>query len=606
MSSTAAGLAAISQLVEAGVGDLVLSPGSRSAPLAFAAKAAADAGRLRLHVRVDERSAGYLALGLAKVSRRPVALVCTSGTAVANLLPAVVEASYSGLPLVLLTADRPAQLREVGANQTIDQAGIFGNNVRHAVDVPSLAGLDPHAVDELIRATVSAAVTAAADQCTGGPVHVNVGFAEPLVPGLPSPMAGRPSARTPPARAARITAPGTPIDSILAQLVDGSQSAARDWPAGPSGRDGSPVPARGVVLVGDVPSAEWVVDAVNVAQACGWPILSEPSGNAGTSPNSIAHFALLLGSDRFRESHVPDLVLSVGRFGISRPTLELIRSARLHIAVATPGRDRPDPVRSAVQILDAVPIPPAGRTAGDPAWLAEWREASAAAGAALSALDSGRSPEPSRPASDHRPLSGPEVARLVVGACGGSDLLVLASSRAVRDVQDYAATGPTRPWIIGNRGASGIDGLVSTAWGAALAHPGHTVALMGDLAFLHDSNGLLAPTAEPCPDLTIVVADNNGGGIFSSLEQGDARFATDFETIFGTPQDRDLAAIARAFGVDTVSVTTGEELSRELEVHGTGAVRVIVAKLMERRAEADARAAIATAIASEVQARQAR
>lgn len=592
--STATARAAISQLVASGVADLVLSPGSRSAPLAFAAAEAARCCQLRLHVRVDERSAAFLALGLAKVSRQPVAVVCTSGTAVANLLPAVVEASYSAIPLVLLTADRPPNLRNVGANQTIDQIEIFGANVRFFVDVSAPAEAEltrdspgtlsdcgvevGHIADqagERARDAITQALAAATADCASGPVHVNIGFAEPLVPDLgPDDTAvWKPQALGPPKLS-----------------TQGEGAAIRDRVARPLGSATGPLPARGAVVVGDVPSPEWAGRAMALAEACGWPVLSEPSGNATVSRNAIDHFALLLGCDEFLRDHRPDLVITVGRFGISRPTLAFVKSARRHLAVATGGRDRPDPLHSAEALLDDVPIPPPANPNldADPAfgWLASWQAGAALAGAVIEEHSSGF--------AESGPLDGPQLARLVLSACDRDDLLLVAASRSVRDVQDFVPSSPTAPWIIGNRGASGIDGLTSTAWGAALAHGGRAVALLGDLAFLHDMNGLLAPRTQPRPDLTIVVADNNGGGIFSSLEQGAPRFAPQFEELFGTPHDLDLVAVARAHGVAAVGVTSSAELGHHLTKTSSGnSLRVIVARLSDRAHEATIRAGLA-------------
>lgn len=594
--ATALAQAVVGRLVSGGVTDLVLAPGSRSAPLAFAAAEAVRAGQLRLHVRVDERDAAYLALGMAKVSGQPVAIVCTSGTAVANLLPAVVEASYSGIPLILLTADRPPNLRNVAANQTIDQVGIFGANARSFADVTagSTHHTDPASSEDSTedsseepsatdiaagraRAAVGLALAAASAGHAGGPVHVNIGFPEPLVPDADP--AGATKAAVAEAGVAQVSkAPrGPSIDEVLAAM------------SGPSQLAKSPPPARGVVIVGDVPSANWTARATALAEACGWPVLSEPSGNATNSPNAIAHFALLLGSEQFARSHRPELVITVGRFGISRPTLALVKSARSHIAVATPGRDRPDPLHSAAASLDDVPGPPAlnPNPDRDPGWLGSWRAAAAAAESVIAARGASA-------CGGSVPLDGPELARLVVGACDPDDLLLLAASRSVRDVADYAPPTRTAAWIIGNRGAAGIDGLISTAWGAALAHGGRTIALLGDLAFLHDTNGLLVGSNEKRPNLTIVVADNNGGGIFSSLEQGAPRFADQFEELFGTPHDLDLVAVARAHGAQAVAATTRDELQHHLvKSPPTGVIKVIVARLPDRAREAGTRAEIA-------------
>jgi 2-succinyl-5-enolpyruvyl-6-hydroxy-3-cyclohexene-1-carboxylate synthase len=586
----------VDELVAGGVTEVVLSPGSRSAALAIALADAEDRGELRLHVRIDERSAGFVALGLAKVSRQPVAVVVTSGTAVANLAPAMVEASYAGVPVIAFTADRPAELRDTGANQTIEQAGFFRDVARWSHD---LAVAEPREGQvRYWRSVISRAVAVSAESGDPGPVHINVAFREPLVPdsddawveplGL-APVGSDPADRLPAAADARLAmAAAQPLDEVLALLAGpGSELEVEQI-----------VPARGVVVVGDVADIESSDAAIALAEACGWPLLSEPSGNARSGDTALAHGPLLLGDPAFYAAHKPDIVVCVGAPGLSRPVLRMIREAPLVlVADERSAVRRPDPTRNATVFVSVVPEPPGEYDEYDDSWLDSWLAADSRAAAAVS-----------KRLDDATGLTGPDVARTLWDALDESALLLVAASWPVRHLESFARVreSETAPFVIGNRGTSGIDGLVSTAWGAALAHQstrtavnldedgsaeivsvvgGTTYALLGDLAFLHDHNGLLVGDEEPRPDLVLVVVDNDGGGIFGQLEQAGSRH---FERVFGTPLGLDLDAVATAAAVDGVAVVddvTGLVDALE-DAAVSGSVRVIIAKVGDRASEA--------------------
>ena len=592
--ATALARALLAELVHQGVRDVVLAPGSRSAPLAFEALRLDRAGRIRLHVRIDERSAGFLALGLAKVSGTPVVVICTSGTAVANLAPAVVEASYSAIPLVVLSADRPIESRGVGAPQTIDQVDFFGRTVRFFADLGAARRIDPEDPDSAQRAArasagmaVAAAVGSPALASGGlgrggmahaGPVHLNVGFRLPLVP--------------------------EPVDTDHAGTPDGdalgySPPRPRRPPlTGCDVRDArealGELPARGVILAGDLPCTslrghhQWLAA---LADGCGWPIVHEPSANLHAAPTALGHGVLVLGSAAFLSEHVPDIVLTVGQFGLSRPTMDLIRQAGRHVAIELPtvGREVCDPLRTAERVLTGIPLPPADFTR-DAQWLADWQAADRVAAEVVTAELAGTSS-----------LTGSAVAAQVWNRAPDDALLLVAASWPVRQVEMVAGRRDGLR-VIGNRGANGIDGLVSTAWGAALAHQalggGPALALMGDLAFLHDHNGLLVGADEPRPDLVIVVTDNDGGGIFHQLEQGRPEHAASFERVFGTPLGRDLVAVAQAAGVSAVAVADLAGLDQAVtEAMSAGGVHVVVAHVPDRAGEAQLMASVRSAVA---------
>ncbi len=516
--STALARVLVDELVRGGVREAVLSPGSRSAPLAFALHDADRAGRLRLHVRIDERSAAFLALGLAKQSGRPVPVVTTSGTATANLHPAVLEASHAGVPLLLLTADRPPELRGSGANQTVDQVGLYGGAVRLFVEVgvpEERAGQNAY-----WRAMTCRALAAALHD--PGPVQLNLGLREPLVP-----------------------EDGDWVEPLDGRTDGGPWTVVVPPPAAPVVDD---LPARTVVVIGDC-TADLARAALALAAARGFPVVAEPSSSAW-SDEVVRSADLVLGAPGWLDQHAPERVLVVGRPTLSRAVGRLIAAAPADV-VGAHGRWT-DPARRAERVLPGVPVPDG---LVDPSWLPSWAEAGTRARTAVDDLL----------ADD---LSEPAVAAEVVASAG--DLLVVGSSKPVRDL--FLAGGREGLRVLANRGAAGIDGTVSTAIGAALAHGRRTLALLGDLTFLHDANGLVIGPDEPRPDLTIVVVNNDGGAIFGLLEQGAPEHAKAFERVFGTPHGVDLEALCAATRTPYSRATTRGELSAQL--HGDG-LRVV-------------------------------
>jgi 2-succinyl-5-enolpyruvyl-6-hydroxy-3-cyclohexene-1-carboxylate synthase len=510
--STAFATVVVDELIRCGVREAVVSPGSRSAPLALALSAADRSGRIRLHVRIDERTAGFLAVGLIRGTGLPVPVVTTSGTAVANLHPAVLEASHSGLPLIVLSADRPPALRGSGANQTTDQIKVFGSAVRlfHEMGTPLREiGQVAYWRSQVARAVANATGARSADP---GPVQLNCPFAEPLVPAegpeWPEPLGGR------------STGPWTAVHAAA-----GRPSAVSPGP-------------KTVVVAGDGASQA----ARLVAEAGRWPLFAEPSSRARTGPSVIAAYRLLLQASSLADEI--QRVLVFGHPTLSRPISRLVARPDVEVIVVSPTGPWPDPARRAASVVTGLEVTGADTTN----WLERWQQADQLA----------------RPAIDKvlaDGLSGPRVAAIVGEAVGADGMLVVASSNPVRDL-DLAPVVPIR--TIANRGLAGIDGTISTAVGAALANAGPTYALIGDLAFLHDSNGLVIGPDEPRPDLRIVVVNDNGGGIFSTLEQGDPTHSTHFERVFGTPHNVDLAALCAASGTPYQLVETADALRAAL------------------------------------------
>ena len=504
--STAQAMVFVDELVRNGVRHVVLSPGSRNAPLSFALHAAAVEGRLTLHVRIDERSAGFLALGLAKAGG-VTAVCCTSGTAVANLHPAVLEARHSGTGLLVVTADRPVELYRTGASQTVDQHGIFGaaTDTLHFPIAERRTGQNG-----MWRSLVCRAVATAR---SGRPLHVNVPLREPLVPDRdqewPEALHGR-----------QFDVPWTRVEP---RTVTSTSTVEHLGP-------------RTLVVVGD----SLVGETAELAWHAGWPIVAEPT--AGSDGPVLRHGTLLLNSGDLPEELRPDAVLVVGRATLSRGVLKLISQTPV-VHVLSPDLEWPDPAFAATHTSTELTT---GEPEVDPGWLAAWQVADTMA---AKVVDEVLAEEPWP--------TGLHVARDLVAALPWGSMLFLGSSNPVRDV-DLVARPRADLVVHANRGGAGIDGSLSTAVGLALAG-GPGFALVGDLTFLHDLNALLIGPGEQRPDLTIVVLNDDGGGIFSLLEQGGPEHAASFERVFGTPHGMDLAALCAGYRVPhTLAGTAGQ------------------------------------------------
>ena len=503
--------AVVTALMEAGVTDVVLAPGSRNAPLSFAVHDATEAGLLRLHTRIDERTAGFVALGLTKVGAR-AAVMCTSGTAVANLHPAVLEALHAGLPLVVVTADRPDRLRGTSANQTTEQRGMFGS------EVPTMDLAAPPITDVGLTDV-------------GGPVHLNVQLDEPLMP------ADR----------------WSPSGHDLQPRTSGMRGL------GPNREPGAPLPLgpRTVVVAGDEAGPR----ARQLGQDASWPVLAEPSSGARTGP-ALRCYRLLLDGEFGQQI---ERVVVFGHPTLSRPVTRLLNRPDVEVVDASGGgRPRPFPVAGVVRA-------PAVDHPDDPAWLTAWQEADRAVSRGLDEL-----------LAAEEGLTPYAVAAAVTRALPPRGLLVVGASSPIRDLDLMAPPFEvgSRRKVVANRGLSGIDGTVSTAVGAALGRPHSTrsLVLMGDVTFLHDSNGLVLGPEEPRPDLTIVVVNDDGGSIFAMLEQGADDYAHAYDRLFGTPHGVDLASLCAATGTPHWRVESLPELEHAL-ASPNGGIEVVEARV---------------------------
>jgi len=509
-NATACARVIIEELITRGVRDVVLAPGARSAPLAYECFEADRIGLLRLHVRVDERTAGFLGLGLAKGSGAPVAVLTTSGTATANLHPAVLEAWHAHVPLVVITASRPRSLINSGSNQTVDQDQLFGRHVR------AYAGLSDEVLDHRSwRFEVARLFTAATGLRTRmpGPVQLNVEFSEPLMP--------TEFAWPPPAPELVITATENPSEPRM--LPDGAQT---------------------VIIAGDCTPAVGK-EVADLAAAAGIPLMAEPSSNARRGSAALSTYRLLMSSPLAEEI---ERVVMFGRPTLSRPVSKLLARDDVELVVVSAYADWIDPGRAASLVTDAVRLPEAENLQ----WFEAWEEADRLVRKRLDSLLAAQSY-----------LAGPALAAMLWSALDTDDVLFAGSSGPIRDL-DLAPIGAESPRVYANRGLSGIDGNVSTAAGIALALERPTHALLGDLTTLHDTTGLVIGQMEPRPDLRIVVANDDGGSLFATLEQGEPAHMGAFERLFGTPQGLQFEALASAARIGYRRVRTANELTQIL------------------------------------------
>ncbi|HEY8584609.1 MAG TPA: 2-succinyl-5-enolpyruvyl-6-hydroxy-3-cyclohexene-1-carboxylic-acid synthase [Capillimicrobium sp.] len=534
--------AVVDELVRCGVTDAVTSPGSRSTPLVLSL---VRDGRLRCRSQIDERAAGFFALGIAKAQRRPVVLACTSGTAAAEYLPAVIEAHEAGVPLIVLTADRPPELRDVGAGQTIDQVKLYGTSVRWFVDL----GIHEATADRLRWARAHACrVAHAAAGASGrpGPVHVNVPLREPLVLDGPlgdDPLPGRPGGAPWLARPA--STPSLSAEELLVAL-DAAQRPL--LVAGRTERD----PALPQALA-------------SFAAAAQLPLLADPLSGARRGETAVAHYDALLRDEGFARGMRPDLVIRIGDLPTSKPLRLWLAALGDDVAQLAfdPDAVWHDPHGVLRTVLPGDPaatlrVAAPGADEADPAWLASWRGADRAAADGIAAVLG----------SDA--LSEPLAARALTDALPYGAALFVSSSMPVRDVETFAAARDDGPRVLCNRGANGIDGVVASALGVA-ASGTRTTLLIGDVALAYDHSALVA-VGRLGLDLTIVLLDNGGGGIFDFLPVSGERDA--FEEHVATPPGLDAERIAALYGLAYRPAATVADLHGALEQGGAQLVHV--------------------------------
>ena len=501
----------VRQILEAGITDAVISPGSRNAPLTLALFAASEKGLIKLHVRIDERTAAFFALGVAKASKRPVPIVCTSGTAVANYHPAVLEASHSNTPLFVITADRPAELRKTGANQTTEQARIFGKSVRYFADVSGAV----YPLEMPLNALQT------------GPVHINVQFDEPLIGDEDSSW----------------------LDGIVVtppRIFDRKKAGVFNSKS-----------TRGVLIIGQDRAGFDAADVEKFSKDLGWPVIAE---DPLTFASAQSHASIFLTSTTIAKDLTPDTVVVIGRTTLSRSINSLISSARKKIVI-DPRMATVDSDRNADQRF--LELPKVVVAAADPEWVAKWSKYSQRTAKVVSELSV---------------WSEPVIAREIGARIPSSTSLFISSSRPIRDIEGFAAAR-SGVETFANRGLAGIDGNISTALGIASVRK-ECVAVIGDLGFLHDLTGLIQNEEI---NLRIFVIDNNGGGIFSTLN---ARGSAGFETVFGTPHNLDICAVTKAMGYESSKIENTSALIAQLSKPVKGvSICVVSAPSRESNAE---------------------
>ncbi len=559
-------------MVAAGVRDAVVAPGSRSAPIALAL----DRTGVRVHIAIDERAGAFFALGLAKSSRRPVAMLTTSGTAAANLHPAALEAHHGRVPLLLLTADRPPELRGTGAPQTIDQIRLFGQAA-----IPFLDAGTPMPGKEGMRsiATLAARAVAAAWGPPASSVQVNMAFREPLLPDPETLDAvafdgavGKESAAEPPER----MAPAAAAVERAARALRGRR--------------------RGLLVCGpDEGGADFAESVARLAAITGYPVLADPLSGLrfGDHDRSRVHAAydLFLRSPSFLEGEAPEAIVQFGAPLTSKPYhlyAERYPGA-LRLMVDVPGSSWRDPSRRVRAMVTGDPALTA-RALGDalaigaeplPTWGESFARADRAAAAAVESH------------VNSSPALGEEgVFPALLDALPNGATLYVGNSMAIRDLDLSARTSSKRIRVLGNRGVNGIDGIVSSALGASASDEGPLLAVVGDLSFHHDLNALAA-IREGRARATIVVVNNDGGGIFSFLPV--ARHGDAFEHYFGTPHGLALARVAALYGVPYACCTTGAELRASAAASLAARTTMIVEVRTERAANREAHRALAEA-----------
>lgn len=552
-ANTALASAFAEELARGGLRRAVVSPGSRSTPLALALWREPE---IEVTVIVDERSAGFFALGAAQASGGPVALLCTSGTAVANYHPAVCEADESAVPLVVLSADRPPELRGIGAGQTIDQIKVFGASVRWFCEVGTHEADD----DGLLhyRSVACRALAAARGEIRPGPVHLNLPWREPLAP---APVEGAVTATDPLALSGR---DGRPLTAVTRIDLEPSGFLLDEV----AGHIGDAI--AGVIVAGRQLDPELREPLAHLARVAGFPILAEPTSQLRCGPHDRSHvittYDQLLRDERFSRSVVPDLVLRFGEMPTSKPLRSWLAASGADQIVVDPYGGWNEPSRRAAALLRADPTELAAGWAarlesaerGDPeAWIAAERTARGALEGAL---------------GGEGPITEPALHLALGQAHRDGDLVYTASSMPIRDQESFLAAEEADALFLCNRGANGIDGLLSSGIGAAVASGRTTTIVTGDLGLLHDIGGLAALRDASVP-VRIVVIDNDGGGIFHFLPQAGALGGDEFEALLGTPRGVDVAKAAALFDLPHHRLESLDELPIALAA-GTGLIEV--------------------------------
>ena len=525
----------VQQLVNTGVEFVALAPGSRNGPISLALVAAEKQGLLSVHVRIDERSAAFLALGAAIRTGKPTAVLTTSGTAVANVFPAIVEAKYAGIPFIVLTADRPASVQGTGANQVIVQREIFGNYVSRSIEIASDSlTIETTSAREAIRDRINSVLSAATRNRS--PVHLNIGLAEPLVP----------------------------VSDFVFEHKKNLQSETVITPENISTEF---LTRKGLIVAGGT-NIEYLNYAQQLGEALDWPVIVEPP-HIGVGAGMVSHPSTLLSLNSTNLK--PEVVLTVGRVGLSRQVNELVKKGSVIISCAVPSIVTNSPAKQRISGLFRIPAKQNNKV-----WKQVWDAAGKAAHQIVQKV-----------LNENKEISALHVIDSLMKNLPSNSHLHLASSLTARDFELLNSPELNSPFSLGqvsvsmNRGVNGIDGVAATAMGTALSAKTPTYAVLGDIAALHDLSSFAIPSLEAKPDITFVITDNNGGAIFSLLEQSEVK---DFERVFGTPTDVNLLEVFKSLGAEVKLVSKISELEQNLGL--PKGIKVIVVKINSRSNEA--------------------
>ncbi|WP_071460475.1 2-succinyl-5-enolpyruvyl-6-hydroxy-3-cyclohexene-1-carboxylic-acid synthase [Bacillus massilinigeriensis] len=526
----------VAELAISGVRDVVISPGSRSTPIAMVM---AEHPELQLHIHVDERSAAFFALGIAKASGKPVALLCTSGTAAANYYPAIVEAGISRVPLIVITADRPHELRDVGAPQAIDQIHLYGHNVKWFVEMAI-----PEASSDARRyaRTVCARAAATAKAFPAGPVHLNFPLREPLIPNLHDEM---------------FELEERPEGYI--QIVQGSMSLPDSFYE--SLIEELPPDTKGIIVCGPIEDKDFSEAVVLLARTLGFPILADPLSQLRSGVHDKSY--IIDGYDTFLRNEAaktvlkPDVVLRFGAMPVSKALSLFLKENRQAMQIVVDGGNGwRDPLMSASRMVyasetqfclalsDAMKKKPENEE-----YLERWKQLNARTNELLAEVEAGNL------------LSEAKLFQLLKGQLPENATIFVGNSMPIRDLDTFFTCNGKNIKVLANRGANGIDGVISSAMGAAVINDS-VYLILGDLTFFHDTNGLLPAKMENL-HINIILINNNGGGIFSFLPQ--ANHPKHFERLFGTPVDLKFQSAAEMYGASYDKITDKDEFLQAFE-----------------------------------------
>jgi len=528
----------VQQLINTGVEFVTLAPGSRNGPISLALIAAEKKGLLSVHVRIDERTAAFVALGAAIKSGKPTVVLTTSGTAVANLFPAVIEAKYSSVPLIVLTADRPAAYQGTGANQVINQRDIFGSFVSRSIEINSESLLlETAAARDAIKDRIISVLSAGVKSRT--PVHLNVSLSEPLIP----------------------------TEEFQFEKFVGELSLSN---ISPENIAPEYLTKKGLIVAGAT-NIEMFDYAKDLGLALDWPVVVEPP-HVGVGEIMVSHAPAFIKA--ITETQKPEVVLTIGRVGLSRSISELIKTSPILISCAIPSVVTQSFAKIKIAGLFRIPTKQVNKT-----WRNLWKKNGSLVHAVVTKI-----------LTENTKMSGLHVVSSLVKKLPKQSHLHVASSLAARDLELVLNPEQKSPFTNGdvsvsmNRGVNGIDGVVATAIGTALVSDAPTYALLGDIAALHDLNSFVIPTLEKNPNITFIICDNNGGGIFNTLEQAEVE---NFDRVFGTPTKIDLSEVLKTLQAKVKIIKKIADLEKNLDT--PNGIKVLIVPIESREEEAELR-----------------